>query len=348
MDELVNYKISSDGEDEGLELVAFTDSPAILVKGVKLSTKKVQKFAVKTGERMIVAGPAMIPDMRIPRDDEDGEYTVQFTAQEIEKLVMDFKSRIKSDVFNVEHTKRKAPAFIFSDWIVEDPDNDTSNVYGFVGERALPKGTWFVMAKVTDERFWREEIENNERFGFSIEGLLGLKLNTKQNMSEKKKFSNALIEDGTKVYAEKFEPGFELYVIDDNGDKAPIYDGEHKLDDGTTVVSEGGKITEVRPKQDAVPAEMAEEEVKEEVKVEEKLAEEVVVETPAAVVDKGLTEEDVLKMIQPKLDELYGVIAALKNELVSEEIREDEEEKLDPLMAKMARLRSVQNFAKSK
>jgi hypothetical protein len=337
---LQTYKISIDEVEEGIDMIAVTANPAIAIKGVKLSAIEQEDVAAvmkfESAERQIIAGPALIPNKKIYRKDEDGEYNVMFTEQVIHQLVERFaqKTLSKINVFNDEHKSVEAPMFILEHWIVEDPEMDKSRTFGFEN---LPKGTWFVMAKVTDQNFWETEVKGNDKYGFSIEGLLGLKLNTKQNMSEKKKFENALLGDGTRVYAEKFEVGNEAYVIDENGDKAPIFDGEHVMEDGRTVVTVAGKITEIKTK--AETEEMAE--VTEEVQVEETLAEEVVVETPVEVEAKpSLTEEDVLKMIQPKLDEIYAVIAELKSLLVEEESIEVETEmsKVEQLAAKLQRM----------
>ncbi len=352
MEKIPTYKVTHEGPEEGLQQVAFTDNPAIMIKGVCLSKQApvAARYEFAEGEKMIVAGPALIPDMKIYRKDDDGEFDVVFTQEEIYSLVNDYKKENTNAKFNIEHTDNQAPAFLFQDWIVQDPNNDTSNQYGFVGETALPKGTWFIMTQVTDKKFWQEQVKEKEKYGFSIEGFLGLKLN-RQKM-DKKKFANALIEDGTKVYAESFEVGKELYIIDENGDKAPIFDGEHKLDDGTVAVTVDGKITEIKPKQDEMAEEVKKEETPVEVKAAEVPVEEVkkeeTVEVKAAevpAVAPGLTEDAVLALIQPKLDEIYKVIAELKAGVLGEEIAEGEKEVevVDAFAAKLARIRSVRD-----
>jgi hypothetical protein len=335
MERIPTYKISADGIDEDVDMIAITANPAIMVKGVKLSanTQKQAVLDFSDDERMIIAGPAMIPDMSIYRKDEDGEYNVVFTQEVILQLVEKFAATKSGSVFNVEHTDEGAPVFVMEHWIIEDPEMDKSKTFGFTD---LPKGTWFIMAKVTSKKFWEEQVKNNEKFGFSIEGLLGLKLNRNQTMS-KQKFVNALLEDGTKVYTPEFAVDQELFVIDENGDKAPIFNGEHKMEDGQVVVTVGGKITELKPK-----AEMAEEEVKEEeeevkasedeketeleeVKEEEevKASEEEELEEEVKVEAAEIDEAAILAIIQPKLDEIYAAIAELKGEMVDGEATEE-------------------------
>ena len=325
MGQLKTYKITIDQLEEGVDMIAVTSNPAIMIKGVKLS--KQEKAEVKffaEDERMIIAGPAMIPDVKIYRNDEDGEYNVMFTQEVIEKMVERFASQNKGNAFNIEHTDESAPAFILEHWIIEDPEMDKSRKFGF----DLPKGTWFVMAKVTDKKFWDEQVKKEEKFGFSIEGLLGLKLN-KTNMTKKKflkrfiatlKFEGAegIAEEGEVIVAaDKIETGETVVVVDENLVPDEEYTGEVVID-GDIVTIEKGEITEVVAE---VAVEAAEDVVEEEVK-EEELAEDVVEEEVKEEELAELDEAAVIAIIQPKLDEIYAAIAELKNELINEEAAE--------------------------
>lgn len=65
---------------------------------------------------------------------------------------------------------------------------------------------------------------------------------------EVKMAMEGVLADGTVVATpnESFEVGAELYVIDADGNPQPAPDGEHTLDNGMVIVSEGGFITEVK------------------------------------------------------------------------------------------------------
>lgn len=110
-----------------------------------------------------------------------------------------------------------------------------------------------------------------------------------------------VLEDGTTIYINKLEVGGEVTTLDSEGVKSPLFDGEHKLKDGSTIVSVAGKITEIKPKAEEVAAEVT--------PVEAAVAPEVAIvpEVPVAI-----DEAAVLAIIQPKLDELYKVIADIK------------------------------------
>lgn len=169
------YQISIDDYDEaGIDLISFVSNPAILVKGVTLADNKpILQFKLSE-EQMIVAGAVLIPDLKIYRYDEEiGEYYVTFSKETIKKMVERFNQNPKKDMFNIEHTEKIAPAFMLGSWIIESEDYDKSKMYGFDN---LPVGTFFAEVKITDKDFWEKEIKKEGRYGFSIEGLLGLKM----------------------------------------------------------------------------------------------------------------------------------------------------------------------------
>jgi hypothetical protein len=380
----INDNLAEDGEELGVTMIAYTKTPAIITKGVAFSqVPKQMKFEDKL--KLQLAAPAMIPNFPIYReDDELGAYEVEFDEETILEIVTKFKKTIKDNQFNLDHNSSlKAPSYILFDWIVEDPETDLSFVkYGV----KVPKGTWFVVSQFTDEEYFKKEIIENDRTGYSIEGFLSLefsnmiknsvqvinkeeifviepqageseedfmsrciskenenypqeqaiaicssKWNDKYNIKinkekmNKQKFERATLEDGTPIWISKMEVGAEVFVIDENMEKSPIFDGEHLLTTGEVVVTIDGKITEIKPKAEAEMAEEKEviEDEKEEI-VEDKMVDEVIEELPTTTID----EQAVLAIIQPKLDEIYKVIAEIKSlievEGVSEEVIEDE------------------------
>jgi hypothetical protein len=172
MKELPVYKITIDDiEESGIEFVSMVEQPAIMVKGLAFQNEQFFKF---NEEKQIVAGAALIPDLKIYRYDNDlGEYYVMFEKETIEKMVDKFNKLQKEYKINLEHTPKIVPAFIKGSWIIEDGENDKSKMYGFTD---LPVGTWFIEVKVEDKEFWNKEIKGKNRTGFSIEGIMGISL----------------------------------------------------------------------------------------------------------------------------------------------------------------------------
>lgn len=346
----------------GLDFISLVQTPAIEVKGLAFSNDKEPIHFSFEKFKQIVAGPAMIPNKLIYRNDPDmGEFYVRFSAEVIAKLAEKFNKTNKEVKINMDHKTVVPSAFVLGNWIIEDSEKDKANYkYGF---KDLPIGTWFVEVKVDDKNTFEKEVIGKDKYGFSVEGLFDLsyatfvkaseefvivvnpnesesdfiercmskeiseygieadqayaiciseynnnkKIETK--MENKLKFAAHKLEDGTTIYASDLAVGAEVYVIDENLDKSPLFDGTHKLTDGKEISTVDGKITEVKSAE-----EMAEVVETPEVEVE--------VETPEVVKD----EVDVMTAISPKLDELWAALADLTSKVEGLTLPEKKEE----------------------
>lgn len=344
----IDSEFSSNGEDLGIDLIACTKTPAILTKGLAFSDDEVKKMSFSDESKMRVIAPIMVP-MHIYRFDKEGEYFVRFTEDTIEKMFKKFMANPRKYVFNYEHQSgTKVPAFILEAWIVEDPELDKSKLYNI----SVPKGTVMVIAQFTDKNYFENEIVKAGRTGFSIEGFLGMELigeikekakmqinksetsDTNKNnveMERKQKFEAAYLVDGTPVWISEKKVDGEVWVIDENMEKAPIFDGEHELASGEVIVTVDGKITEIKSKSEA---EMAVDGI-EEAETEEAIsqaevtaaadvpAEEAEIEKVNEEVTMALDEAEVMAIVQPKLDEIIQMIADLKAALIEGEVSEE-------------------------
>mgnify|MGYP001336576165 CR=1 FL=1 len=288
------YKITidpeySDGEELGIEQIAFTSTPAIVTKGMAFDEHKKLFFSDDLKYRVVA--PAMIP-MEIYRNDEnDEEYYVQFSAETIEQIHSKFMQDLSNrNVFNLEHdTDKTVPAYVLEAWIVDDPKKDKAySSYGI----EVPKGTLMVTAQVTDKDYYNELVKN-EQIGFSIEGFLGLKLSNQLN----NKYSM---------------------------NKLP--DGEHLID-GKIYVVVDGEITEIRDAEVVEASEevaLEDTVVEEEEVVEETMAVDPVLDAEAilAIVKPALDEEvnNLVAMIADLKAQLEEAIAVdSEEEVVMEE-----------------------------
>lgn len=170
--ELPVYEIYIDDEDStGIRFVSLVDDPAIQLKGMFFSGIKSYDFKAQK-DKQIIVGPAMIPNKKILRKDEDGnKYYVVFTKDTILQMVSKFNSSGTNRRINIDHSKKMVNAYIMENWIVEDEYYDKSRKYGF----EVPVGTWMVSIKVEDEKFWNDEVKEGGKYGFSIEGIMGQK-----------------------------------------------------------------------------------------------------------------------------------------------------------------------------
>ena len=295
------YKITidpeySDGEDLGIEQIAFTSQPAVITKGMAFAENKKLFFSDDLKYRVVA--PAMIPMQIYRKDDEDGEYFVSFDQTTIEQIHSKFMQDLSNrDVFNLEHdTDKTVPAYVLEAWLVgSDPKKDKAySSYGI----EVPEGTLMITAQVTDKDYYNELVKN-EQIGFSIEGFLGLKLRNQLNKYNMK-----------------------------------LPDGEHTIEDKIYVVKDG-EITEIRDVEiTANEEEVKEEEIAlEETVVEEEVEEleEIIKddeEEKKMAVDPAVDADAILAIVQPLLtdheNKLLALIADLRNR-IEEMIAEDEE-----------------------
>ena len=289
------YKITidpeySDGEELGIEQIAFTSTPAIITKGMAFDENKKLFFSDDLKYRVVA--PAMIP-MEIYRNDEnDEEYYVQFSAETIEQIHSKFMQDLSNrNVFNLEHdTDKTVPAYVLEAWIVEDPKKDKAySSYGI----EVPKGTLMVTAQVTDKDYYNELVKN-EQIGFSIEGFLGLKLSNQLN----------------------------------NKYSMKLPDGEHLIE-GKIYIVVDGEVTEIKDapvvEEEAMTEEIALETVVEEEVVTETPATEEMAIDPAADAEAILAI--VQPVIDEQINAIIAMIADLRNhmeEMMAEDVASEE------------------------
>ncbi len=297
------YKITiddefADGENLGIEMIAFTNLPAIKVKGMAFGAENKMIFADDLKYR--ITAPAMIPMDIYRKSDEDGEYYVQFTADVIEQIHTKFMADLRNrDIFNLEHdTEKKVPAYILETWIVDNPKQDKAfSTFGI----EVPQGTLMVTAQVTDKEYFADLVAK-EQIGFSIEGFLGLKLSQQLKLN--------------------------------NMNKLP--DGEHLIN-GQIYVVVDGEIIEIKdaPTEEVVEEEMAAEPVAlEDTTVEDTTEESTTTTDETMAIDPATDAEAILAIVLPVIEErekaLIAIIADLRNQM--EEMyaeREDVVEAID-------------------
>jgi len=296
------YKITidpeySDGEELGIEQIAFTSTPAIVTKGMAFDEHKKLFFSDDLKYRVVA--PAMIP-MEIYRNDEnDEEYYVQFTAETIEQIHSKFMQDLSNrNVFNLEHdTDKTVPAYVLEAWIVEDPKKDKAySSYGI----EVPKGTLMVTAQVTDKEYYNELVANKQ-IGFSIEGFLGLKLSNQLN----------------------------------NKYSMKLPDGEHLIE-GKIYIVVDGEVTEIKDapvvEEEAMTEEIALETVVEEEVIEETPATEEMAIDPAADAEAILAI--VQPVIDEQINAIIAMIADLRNHM--EEVMSEGEEVVEVEATKLS------------
>jgi hypothetical protein len=341
MDNLPKYDVTIDdsakqGDEElGIDMIAFTSDPAILVKGVAFKSQKKTHFADDRKYR--ITAPAMIP-MDIYRADEDGEYEVTFKEEVIDQMHNKFMRNLNNkDLFNLEHDEnQKVPAYILEAWIVDNPKQDKA--YSTFGIE-VPKGTLMVTAQVTDKDYYNRLVDNDQ-VGFSIEGFLALQVNEQSNNLNQ---YNMQLPDGEHLIEGK------VYVVE-GGNVVEIKEQEEVAMSEETVEVEASEDVELSETPQV--EEVAEVEASEDVKVEEEVE---MMEEPKEEemqVDPATDAEAILSIVNPildeKINEVLQVIADLKNEMAeASEEAQDGDAELEMSADKKHGFTNLLNFIKN-
>jgi len=114
--------------------------------------------------------PVMIPDLKIQRISDDGEkYMVYYDAETVEQLMHNYMKQCGNSNTNIEHnTEGIEGVYPVENWIVKDPENDTSKAVGMPIQK---KGTW-IQGYKCDSPEILEKIKSQLLQGLSIEGHL--------------------------------------------------------------------------------------------------------------------------------------------------------------------------------
>jgi hypothetical protein len=313
------YKITidddyADGENLGIEMIAFTSKPAIKVKGMAFNSNVLWHFSDSV--KMRIVAPAMIP-MKIYRMDEDGEeYDAEFSVEVIEQIHSKFMRNLQNkDIFNLEHdASEKVPAYILEAWIVDSPKTDKAfTTYGI----EVPKGTLMLNSQVTDRAYYDELVESGQ-IGYSIEGFLGMKLSEQIKLNTMK-----------------------------------LPDGEHLIEGKIYVVTDG-EVVEIKDVPTEMEAELSvdpavEEEVAD---AEAQATEEAETEEVAMAIDPAVDAEAIIAIVRPLLEEhmnsVISMIAALKNQIEESITVETEEEVESVALTAHEKFKEFVKFSKSK
>ena len=160
------YELILQDEEDGVFATSFVESGAIQ-KDFVFFGKEIN-FQAVSEEKMLVAGPLLIPNKKILRIDGEGKtYYVYFTPETIEKIARKFMKNKFNDAVTVEHENKVSGIYLSENWLVGQTSKDKSNLYGF----SLPIGTWFGVYDVSgNPKVW-EQVKEGTFNGFSIEGL---------------------------------------------------------------------------------------------------------------------------------------------------------------------------------
>ena len=290
--------------DSDVYAVSLVDEPAIESNFIALSKQSEKRVFLEKGDKHIVMGAVLIPDMPIYRNQDGEEFYLQFSSATIEKLAHDFLRMGRNFNFSYQHEKDVNGVSVIESWIVNDPKMDKCSIYGI----DVPSGTWMMAAKVDNEEMWGK-IRNGAAKGFSIEAIVNL-----DEIKLKKDNDKMAEEKDKKVEMEAVE------ITDSFWDKLRqiISDALGKPQEDPKVEDTVGKITDEIEKgagskdEETQVVEQAQENVEASPKTEA-IAEEVIND----VNEQAETQEQAQEDVQAVIDALRAEIAAKDEEIAN-------------------------------
>ena len=165
----------------GIEAVSIVENPAIESDFIALADQEI-KLAKVDDEKRIVMGAALIPNKPIFRKRNDTMFYVYFSEDTVRRSSELFFQNGNQSNATLEHQMKASGLTVVESWIVEG-EQDKSRIYGL----DVPKGTWMISMKITDDKLWAEIKEGKKYKGFSIEGFYSDRATikkSKEDMSE--------------------------------------------------------------------------------------------------------------------------------------------------------------------
>jgi hypothetical protein len=164
---IIELIIDESDEYSGIDAISLVEYPAIEENWVALNkNKREYKFKALNEDKKILIGALLVPNKMIYRRDGDEEYYIHFTKETVKRASGLYLMRGNSNNATYEHIKEVDGVSLVESWIVEDKENDKSNIY----DLDLPVGTWVGAVKVNNEELWKMAKVDGSIKGFSIEG----------------------------------------------------------------------------------------------------------------------------------------------------------------------------------
>lgn len=150
--------------------IAVVDEPAIESNFMVFEKEKTQKLNFKELDpaKNLLMGYFMIADMKIPRRDYRGDYTVSFPPESIDKIVRNFSRNGLNGNMNEMHQSGKLldGVFVLQHWQI----NKELGIVAPKGFTTEADSSWFGIVRCENQEIYQKALAGELR-GFSIEGL---------------------------------------------------------------------------------------------------------------------------------------------------------------------------------
>jgi len=318
----------------GVYAISLVENPAMEGLFIALSKQEEVKLAEVDKEQRILMGLVLEPNKKVYRNQGGEEFNIVFSEDTIKELSHNFFKLGYQQNSTIEHeSKNKIEGVTFVEsWIVEDSKIDKSANFGF----NYPKGSWIATMKVDSDEVWQNYVKTGKVQGFSVDAMLSLEevnLNTINMSKEAEKSFIELLKDlpnqiklaltpkkeeeeiklgsiktadgaiTIEYDGEALMVGQSAWIMAEDGTKVPVPVGEHQLEDETVlIVTEEGVVAEVKAKQEAEPAEMAEPTVSEGANNDAQIAEEISTAIKSILIKYNEQEATILELKEQVLE----------------------------------------------
>ena len=153
-----------DFDQDGIKAISFVNDPAIEENWVALNKQEIAFKSIDDDKRIVV-GIALKPDLLIPRVKGDYQFNVIFSKETVKEASHLYLKQLNNNEATLEHEEKAEGLSVVESWLVEDPKNDKSNIYGLEAS----EGDWVVMMSVDNEDVWAK-VKDGTFLGYSIEG----------------------------------------------------------------------------------------------------------------------------------------------------------------------------------
>ena len=353
---LYRAEIDADDTTTGMFVISLVDSPATMSDFMAFNEdKRLMTYNVESDEKRQVFGLVMAADMPIYRRDDNGfEYYITYSKETIALMAEKYLKMSLQNNVDTQHSFELEDGIFMNQLFVKDTEKGVSPK----GYEDYKDGSLFAQFHIANDSVW-EEVKKGTYKGFSLAGVFNVepkeetKEDDKNNNKEEKKdnsfmkiksikealkamirqmeFSTATSDKGVIGWDVdgEIEVGTEVYLVDENGDRQPIEDGDYVLEDGRTVVVKDSKVEEIKEKAEEVVEEQPTQgPTTEETNVEEnEEPTDTEVENPDGTEEKDNTA---IEELRKEVNELYDLvdkltkrIEELENKPAAQPVQED-------------------------
>lgn len=274
---LYRAEIGADDTTTGMFVISLVDSPATMSDFMAFNEeKRLMTYNVESDEKRQVFGLVMAADMPIYRRDDNGfEYYITYSKETIALMAEKYLKMSLQNNVDTQHSFELEDGIFMNQLFVKDTEKGVSPK----GYEDYKDGSLFAQFHIANDSVWNE-VKKGTYKGFSLAGVFNVepkeetKEDDKNNNKEEKKdnsfmkiksikealkamirqmeFSTATTDKGVIGWDVDgdIEVGTEVYLVDENGDRQPIEDGDYVLEDGRTVVVKDSKVEEIKENPD--------------------------------------------------------------------------------------------------